>query len=181
MTAQPPDDSEAIFEAETARFREILAKGRSATQLALFDLLVERSRDPRSPKEIEVALALFGSVATHDAGSDSGVRVYVHRLRKRIDEYYLARTGPRLVIPKGEYRIALERSDRPAQPPSGSDRCERRMGAAESERAECARDRGILGRWVSRGRHRGGDRGVRPTDLSAVGARRRRWFESEHR
>jgi hypothetical protein len=117
MTAQPPDDSEAIFDAETARFREILAKGRSATQLALFDLLVERSRDRRSPKEIEIALALFGSVATHDSGANSGARVYVHRLRKRIDEYYLARTGPRLVIPKGEYRIALDRSDRRAQPP----------------------------------------------------------------
>ena len=116
MTAQLPDDSEAIFEAETARFREILAKGRSATQLALFDLLVERSRDQRSPKEIEIALALFGSIATHDAGSNSGARVYVHRLRKRIDEYYLARTGPRLIIPKGEYRIALDRSDRPALP-----------------------------------------------------------------
>lgn len=113
---RPPDDTESEFAVETARFREILAKGRSAIQLALFDLLVQRSSDRRSPKEIEIAIALFGNVDTLDAGSNSGVRVYIHRLRKRIDEYYQGKAGPRLVISKGEYRIVLERDDQPALP-----------------------------------------------------------------
>jgi hypothetical protein len=113
-----PDDIQSPYEAETARFREILAKGRSANQLALFDLLVERSLDQRSPKEIEIAIALFGNDATLETSSDSGVRVYVHRLRKRIDDHYLGKQGPRLIIPKGEYRIVLVQDD-PTGPASG--------------------------------------------------------------
>lgn len=113
-----PDDIPSPYEAETARFREILAKGRSANQLALFDLLVERSRDQRSPKEIEIAIALFGNDATLESSSDSGVRVYVHRLRKRIDDHYRGETRARLVIPKGEYRIILAQ-DAPTSPAPG--------------------------------------------------------------
>lgn len=107
MSAVSPGESQDRFEAETARFRQVLARGRSANQLGLYDLLVERSRDQRSPKEVEIALALFGANATLDASSDSGVRVYVHRLRKRIDEHYADKIGLRLSIPKGEYRIVL--------------------------------------------------------------------------
>ena len=108
----------ARFESETAKFRAVLAKGRSSNQVALFDLLVERSMDERSPKEIEIALALFGNKASLDTNTDSGVRVYVHRLRKRIDDYYRGKSGTRLVIPKGEYRIVLEEVDAP-EPPLG--------------------------------------------------------------
>lgn len=108
METPSSDDSRAAFERETARFREVLARGRSANQLILFDLLVDRSRDQRSPKELEIALAMFGDGATRDSSPESGVRVYVHRLRKRIDEHYRDASGPRLVIPKGEYRIVLE-------------------------------------------------------------------------
>lgn len=107
MAAEASDDPRSRFEAETAQFRQVLARGRSANQLALFDLLVERSKDQRSPKEVEIALALFGTDATLDASSDSGVRVYVHRLRKRLDDHYAGKAGPRLSIPKGEYRIVL--------------------------------------------------------------------------
>ena len=103
----------ARFDSETAKFRAVLAKGRSSNQVALFDLLVERSMDERSPKEIEIALALFGNKASLDTNTDSGVRVYVHRLRKRIDDYYRGKSGTRLVIPKGEYRILLEDVDAP--------------------------------------------------------------------
>lgn len=113
MSDTTPTDPLAEFESETANFREVLAKGRSSNQLALFDLLVERSRDERSPKEVEIALELFGSDTTLDAASDSGVRVYVHRLRKRIDEYYAGKFGRRLTIPKGEYRIVLEHVPEP--------------------------------------------------------------------
>lgn len=108
-----PDETKSDFDAETARFRAILSKGRSAIQLELFDLLVERSNDLRSPKEIEIASALFYNVEAFDAG---GVRVYVHRLRKRMNEHYQGKAGPRLVIPKGEYRIVLEADNRSTVP-----------------------------------------------------------------
>lgn len=110
MQTPSADDGRTAYERETAHFREVLARGRSANQLVLFDLLVERSRDQRSPKELEIALAMFGNEATRDGSPESGVRVYVHRLRKRIDEHYRNQPGPRLTIPKGEYRIVLEDS-----------------------------------------------------------------------
>lgn len=108
MKPEAADETQTAYEIETARFREVLAKGRSSNQLALFDLLVERSRDRRSPKEVELAIALFGNDAMLDSTAGSGVRVYVHRLRKRIDDYYHGKEGPRLVIPKGVYRIVLQ-------------------------------------------------------------------------
>ncbi|MWV26888.1 hypothetical protein [Aurantiacibacter rhizosphaerae] len=113
MTIGSPNDSVKKFEEETARFREVLAKGRSAKQIELFDFLVEHSDDDRSPKEIEVAVALLGNQAALESSSDSGIRVYVHRLRKRLEDHYDGATGPRLAIPKGEYRVILEDSDTP--------------------------------------------------------------------
>lgn len=104
-------DHAEIFDAEVARMRKAIAAGRSVLQLRLFDYLAERSGDVRAPKEIEVALAVFGTDGVQDSGADSGVRVYVHRLRKRLDDHYRGETGPRLIIPKGEYRIALAMPD----------------------------------------------------------------------
>ncbi|WP_066518524.1 helix-turn-helix domain-containing protein [Sphingobium cloacae] len=90
-----------------AQVRIALAAGRSTVFLRLFDFLVERSQDDRSPKEVEIALAVFGDDGIRENAADSTVRVYVHRLRKRLDEFYAGKTGPRLMIPKGEYRIVL--------------------------------------------------------------------------
>jgi hypothetical protein len=109
MVAEHPSDlieAPSAFATEAARFRKVLAAGRSAVFLQLFDFLVERSNDQRAPKEVEIALALFGNDGSHKA-PDAGVRVYVHRLRKRLDEFYSRNAGPRLQIPLGEYRIVL--------------------------------------------------------------------------
>lgn len=106
---QPSDttDPPAAFATEAAKFREALSAGRSAVFLQLFNFLVERSSDERSPKEVEIAFGVFGKNGSDGALADSAVRVYVHRLRKRLDDFYSGSTGPRLHIPKGEYRIVL--------------------------------------------------------------------------
>ncbi|MEO8721957.1 MAG: helix-turn-helix domain-containing protein [Sphingobium sp.] len=98
----------SVFLRETQVFRASFSASRSAAQLRLFDYLVERSNDERAPKEIEIALAVFGDDGMKDTTPDSGVRVYVHRLRKRLDEFYFGKDGPRLIIPKGGYRLLLE-------------------------------------------------------------------------
>ena len=109
MTTTPPDTAEtpSAFATEAATFREVLAAGRSAVFLRLFDFLVERSNDERAPKEVEIALAVFGKDGGGETLQDSAVRVYVHRLRKRLDEHYASKPGPRLQILKGEYRVVL--------------------------------------------------------------------------
>lgn len=104
IDALPAPDA---FIAEAARFREVLQAGRSAVFLHLFDFLVARSSDERAPKEVEIALAVFDKDGVQGASGDSAVRVYVHRLRKRLDDHYAGTTGARLHIPKGEYRILL--------------------------------------------------------------------------
>lgn len=82
--------------------------GRSSLTQRLFDFLVECASNGRTPKEIEVAIDAFGRGDDFDVSQDAVVRVYVHKLRRKLDEYY---AGPgkdepvRIVLPKGEYRL----------------------------------------------------------------------------
>jgi hypothetical protein len=92
-----------------AHIRASSSLGRSDTLQRLFDYLLERTLAGAPPKEIEVASNVFGR-ASSDPVVDASVRVYVHRLRKKLDDYY---AGPgrddaaRLTLPKGEYRFQL--------------------------------------------------------------------------
>ncbi len=84
------------------------ALGRSVVLRKLFDFLVERSLEGRAPKEAEVALAVFGDMVRFNAPQDASVRVYVHRLRLKLADYYAgpgAHEPVRLELPKGEYRL----------------------------------------------------------------------------
>jgi hypothetical protein len=91
-----------------ARLVQAGALGRSTVLRKLFDFLLERSSAGAAPKEAEVALMVFGDPLRTDAPQDASVRVYVHRLRLKLADYY---DGPgrdeavRLDIPKGEYRL----------------------------------------------------------------------------
>ena len=75
----------------------------------LFDYLVENSLAGLSPKEIAIAIDVFGKTPDFDVGQDALVRVYIHKLRKALDEFYSARgeLGSRLQLPRGDYRFQL--------------------------------------------------------------------------
>ena len=77
----------------------------------LFDYLVESSLAGQSPKEIAIAIDVFGKGADFDVSQDALVRVYIHKLRKALDDFYAsARAGAdgrSLRIPRGEYRLKL--------------------------------------------------------------------------
>jgi hypothetical protein len=104
----------ATVASEADKFRAMLeGDSRSATLVRLFDYLLEHSASPRAPKEIEIALSVFGKNTEFDPSQDSMVRVQMHRLRHRLDGFYAGQSGPRLDIPKGEYRLIL--SDAPAK------------------------------------------------------------------
>jgi hypothetical protein len=106
------DPDQIRTHAERIRASGVL--GRSRLIQRLFDFLLERSLDGKAPKEIEVAIDVFGKDAEFDVSQDAMVRVYVHKLRRKLDDFY---SGPgrgesvRLAVPKGAYRFALERSD----------------------------------------------------------------------
>lgn len=97
--------------AHAERIRASGMLGRSELLLRLFNFFVECSLAGRVPKEIEVALDVFGKRADFDVAQDAVVRVYIHKLRRKMDEYY---AGPgkddeeRLILPKGEYRFILQ-------------------------------------------------------------------------
>ncbi|HEY6644863.1 hypothetical protein [Povalibacter sp.] len=86
------------------------ALGKPGALSRLFDFLLERSLAGEAPKELEIAFKVFGKDSRFDVSQDSVVRVYVHKLRRRLDDYYagLGTTPQRLTIPKGEYRLTIE-------------------------------------------------------------------------
>ena len=103
--------SHAALQAEADQIRETGALGRSEPVRRLFDYLLQSSLEGRSPKESEVAGAVFNRRADFDTSQDAVVRVYVHKLRRKLEAIYAgprAGTVHRLTIPRGEYRLAVE-------------------------------------------------------------------------
>ena len=117
MTVTPPEAPEILAPAalaEIARVRESGVLGGSGRLLELFEFLAQRSAEGRPPKEAEIALAVFGKTGPDSMRDDPVARVYIHRLRKRLDDFYLRHgtpNGVRLDIPKGDYRIACSHGD----------------------------------------------------------------------
>jgi hypothetical protein len=110
-----PDFSDASL-AENAALKEAAVQIQASGALGesrvrrLFDHLLETSVAGQSPKEIAIAMDVFGKSADFDVGNDALVRVYIHKLRKVLDEFYSSpeRTGTAVIhIPRGEYRLKL--------------------------------------------------------------------------
>ena len=99
-----PVEQTAGLAEEGARVRHAFVSKRSDTLLRLFDFLLERSVAGQRPKEHEIAHAVFGDTSVMSEGAT--VRVCVHRLRRKLDDYYANRPGPRLLIARGEYRLS---------------------------------------------------------------------------
>jgi hypothetical protein len=94
------------------QFRASGLLGKPGTLSRLFDFLLERTLAGEAPKEIEIALEVFGKSPSFDVSQDAVVRVYVHKLRRRLEQFAANAPDPshgRLIIPKGEYRLVLER------------------------------------------------------------------------
>jgi hypothetical protein len=116
LRSESSDTQPALSEAEVLRLqvekiRRSGVLGRPGLLSSLFDFLYQCSISGRSPKEIDVAIEAFGRDATFDVTQDALVRVYVHKLRRKLDEYYGrpgSRESARVVLPKGEYRLGVE-------------------------------------------------------------------------
>ncbi len=119
MNEQPPSEfhpspmSDAeLLRAHAIRIRASGILGRSPLMQRLFDFLLECSLADRTPKEIEIAMDAFGKGTDFEVSQDAMVRVYVHKLRRKLEEFY---DGPgaddsaHLSIPRGEYRLVVER------------------------------------------------------------------------
>lgn len=119
LVSRPMDDSDPLHrQAEKIRANGVLGQSRI---LRLFNFLVESSSAGTIPKEVTIAAEVFGKTSAFDVAQDSIVRVYIHNLRRKLDQYY---AGPglnepaRLALPKGEYRLALIPRDLPPAEPT---------------------------------------------------------------
>jgi hypothetical protein len=112
----PPPADPFREEVERLRLRGVL--GRSDRLQRLFDFLVRCHELGRVPKEMEVAIDAFGRSPGFDAGQNALVRVHAHKLRRRLEDHYRLEAPEqpwRLVVPRGEYRLALEGREAPAE------------------------------------------------------------------
>src|SRR5689334_548431 len=103
----------AQIDDHAGRIRASEVLGRSDQLHRLFEYLLACTRAGRTPKESVIAVEVFGRGTDFDVSQDAAVRVYIHKLRRKFDEFYAAhpQVGPaRLTIPKGEYRLVLEDS-----------------------------------------------------------------------
>ena len=99
----------ASFAEEVARLHAAGVPGRSGRLRELFDFLAERGAQSVPATQGEIAAAVFNQPET-DA-DDATVRVYMHRLRKRLEDHYRdhppAPGAPQLDIPSGIYALQL--------------------------------------------------------------------------
>jgi hypothetical protein len=120
----------ARFDAEVARVRGSGAIGESGRLLELFDFLAARGPDTPSVSQAEIAETVFGQTDT--GVDDATVRVYIHRLRKRLEEFYAGEGedagAARLTLPSGTYALRLS-EDGPASLPEAIRSRPRRLGS----------------------------------------------------
>jgi len=102
-------DVTQVFEGEIARLRAVGVPGASGRLRDLFDWLAERGPDAASASQAEIAEGVFGP-GSGDA-DDATVRVYVHRLRKKIEDHYAVSPagegGAKVELPAGTYALRL--------------------------------------------------------------------------
>src|SRR3954471_22808752 len=95
---------------QAEQFRASGLLGKPGTLSRLFDFLLARSLEGGAPKETEIALQVFGKSPGFDVSQDAVVRVYVHKLRRRLEEFNARKPDTtNIIIPKGEYRLLLAR------------------------------------------------------------------------
>lgn len=119
MESRGEDYKERLI-AGAARLRDSGSLGRSDPLIRLFDYLLESSLAGRIPKEIEIAQEVFGKDSNFDIMQDASVRVYIHRLRRKLEEFN-ARLAPeedRILLPLGEYQLTMARGVEPETPAS---------------------------------------------------------------
>lgn len=107
------------LQAQADRLLERRGLGRSRLMHTLFKLLLTRTLNGETASELEIAQAVFRRDDQFDSSIDATVRVYVHRLRRKLDEYYSGSGSAevwRLTVPPGEYRLTTELRTVPVGP-----------------------------------------------------------------
>jgi hypothetical protein len=105
------NETQASFADEVARVRESGLVGYSGRLRDLFDYLAARGPEGDPATQADIAETVFGQMQAE--ADDATARVYIHRLRKRLEQFYAGRdeAAGRLVIPAGAYALRFERGE----------------------------------------------------------------------
>ncbi|GAB1258754.1 hypothetical protein NBRC116494_32560 [Aurantivibrio plasticivorans] len=90
--------------------------GRSKVYVELLQYFVDSACRGHIPKEIELAIEVLHKSTDFDVAKDSSVRVYIHQLRKKIDNYfekYDQYDGYVIKLPKGQYQLVATPYSKP--------------------------------------------------------------------
>jgi len=90
---------------------------RSENSRKLLQYLFDASLKGESKKEITIALEFFNKDSKFDPSEDPSIRVYISKLRKKIDYFYKSagiNEVIRLQIPKGHYDVSFEKVSSPS-------------------------------------------------------------------
>ena len=97
---------ERILDSAVFRNKELYQK--------LLKYLVEASISGMTPKEVTVANDVFHKGSDFNASDDASVRVHMHNLRNKLDQYYKTEglgDELKLQIPKGHYRVRFVKAE----------------------------------------------------------------------
>ena len=78
----------------------------------LFTYLIEADLKGETPKEVTIGHDVFNKSIDYNAADDTTVRVHMHKLRKKLEQYYQSEGNHdtfRISIPKGHYRVRFTR------------------------------------------------------------------------
>ena len=105
------DGLQASFADEVARVRESGLVGHSGRLRDLFDFLAARGPEGEPATQADIAETVFGQHQTE--ADDATARVYIHRLRKRLEQFYRDQGAGEgyLVIPPGAYALRMDRDE----------------------------------------------------------------------
>lgn len=127
-TPLSPETNAAItpLDVQVEKIRTSGILGRSSQLQRLFDYLYTCHLAGKSPKEFEIAVEGLGRGDDFDVTQDALVRVYIHKLRRKLQDYYQDAGKDELAhlaVPKGEYRLVLvaARDDKPLPADDGDE------------------------------------------------------------
>lgn len=88
----------------------------SALYQKLLTYLIEADLKGETPKEVTIGHDVFNKNINYNAADDTTVRVHMHKLRKKLEQYYQSEGSQdtlRISIPKGHYRVWFNQVDSP--------------------------------------------------------------------
>ena len=84
---------------------------KSKVSCELLEYLVHASIENKNPKEYTIGIELFGRKYEDKAKQDSNIRVYIHNMRKKLQNYYEdegSKDAVIFVVERGKYKILFK-------------------------------------------------------------------------